>query len=237
MRAERGAEEGGIEPHVAASRRGGCVRQAECALAPLLGAVVLRPSSDTMQDPSCGGARVHLRAPSAGRGAHWSSWATHLRRRASAYTHESRRGSRRLCSSGGSRTCATPSSMPSATVATCSTPTRLRPCSMLSAPPPASWSMAASITSTSPMGQHRSAPLLRHSATAAAARVGEAEPTLGRQAGGSCRAAARHGPWACRGPHRDAGRVLCHGFAVRPVRLPSAQLAGAVPKLKGPSST
>ena len=159
MRAERGAEEGGIEPHVAASRRGGCVRQAECALAPLLGAVVLRPSSDTMQDPSCGGARVHLRAPSAGRGAHWSSWATHLRRRASAYTHESRRGSRRLCSSGGSRTCATPSSMPSATVATCSTPTRLRPCSMLSAPPPASWSMAASITSTSPMGQHRSAPL------------------------------------------------------------------------------
>ena len=50
MAVENGAEEGGIEPLVTASRRGRCVVQVECARAPLLGAVVLRLNSDTMQD-------------------------------------------------------------------------------------------------------------------------------------------------------------------------------------------
>ena len=88
---EKSAEEGEIEPLKAARRRGGCVGQAECAHSPLLLAVALRPSSDTIQDPSCGGARVHLRAPPAGRRADWSRWTTHLRRGAPAYTRASRR--------------------------------------------------------------------------------------------------------------------------------------------------
>jgi len=75
---------------------------------------------------------------------------------------------------------------------------------------------------------------LHHSLVAAAARAGEAEPALGRQAEGFCRAAARHGSWARQGPHRDAGRVLRRGFAVRPVRLPLARLRGTFGCPTGP---